>query len=182
MAGSKQLEQTSKSIDSSAHMITTARVPADKQVRIAFSLNDSPDDASPENFSLAFPELDQQLQPLPPCHDSKESMQVYKQHCKIAEEYHEVKKEIALLEERNTGGRSGSVLLQAPGIAAGEHEEVGGEDNLVSPSPPEPPGQRQHPNLALLPAVPGKSPLLRHALPAGMLPEQWNTVFIPLII
>ncbi|XP_063249688.1 MAP3K7 C-terminal-like protein isoform X3 [Prinia subflava] len=101
MAGSKQLEQTSKSIDSSAHMITTARVPADKPIRIAFSLNDSPDDASPENFSLAFPELDQQLQPLPPCHDSKESMQVYKQHCKIAEEYHEVKKEIALLEERN---------------------------------------------------------------------------------
>ncbi|NWY33212.1 M3KCL protein, partial [Pheucticus melanocephalus] len=95
-----QLEQTSKSIDSSAHMITTARVPADKPVRIAFSLNESPDDASPENFSLAFPELDQQLQPLPPCHDSKESMQVYKQHCKIAEEYHEVKKEIALLEER----------------------------------------------------------------------------------
>ncbi|XP_037233577.1 MAP3K7 C-terminal-like protein isoform X2 [Falco naumanni] len=60
----------------------------------------SVDDASSENFPLAFPELDQQLQPLPPCHDSKESMQVYKQHCKIAEEYHEVKKEIALLEER----------------------------------------------------------------------------------
>ncbi|XP_049690690.1 MAP3K7 C-terminal-like protein [Accipiter gentilis] len=95
-----ELEQTSKSIDSSAHMITTARVPADKPVRIAFSLSDSPDDASSENFPLAFPELDQQLQPLPPCHDSKESMQVYKQHCKIAEEYHEVKKEIALLEER----------------------------------------------------------------------------------
>lgn len=37
-----QLEQTSKSIDSSAHMITTARVPADKPVRIAFSLSDSP--------------------------------------------------------------------------------------------------------------------------------------------
>ncbi|XP_010225584.1 PREDICTED: MAP3K7 C-terminal-like protein isoform X2 [Tinamus guttatus] len=88
MAGSKQLEQTSKSVDSSAHMITTARVPADKPVRIAFSLNESPDDASPENdLPLAFPELDQQLQ-------------VYKQHCKIAEEYHEVKKEIALLEER----------------------------------------------------------------------------------
>uniref|UniRef100_A0A493TZI1 MAP3K7 C-terminal like n=2 Tax=Anas TaxID=8835 RepID=A0A493TZI1_ANAPP len=59
------------------------------------------DDDAPENsFPLAFPELDQQLQPLPPCHDSTESMQVYKQHCKIAEEYHEVKKEIALLEER----------------------------------------------------------------------------------
>lgn len=40
------------------------------------------------------------IKPLPPCHDSTESMQVYKQHCKIAEEYHEVKKEIALLEER----------------------------------------------------------------------------------
>ncbi|XP_015736538.1 MAP3K7 C-terminal-like protein isoform X4 [Coturnix japonica] len=63
--------------------------------------NLSVDDDAPENsFPLAFPELDQQLQPLPPCHDSKESMQVYKQHCKIAEEYHEVKKEIALLEER----------------------------------------------------------------------------------
>ncbi|PKU42051.1 hypothetical protein llap_7651 [Limosa lapponica baueri] len=57
-----ELEQTSKNIDSSAHMITTARVPADKPVRIAFSLNDSPDDASSENFPLAFPELDQQLQ------------------------------------------------------------------------------------------------------------------------
>lgn len=82
----------------------------------------------------------------------------------------------------STGGKTGSVLLQAPGTAAGEHEEVAGEDNLVSPSPPEPPGQCQHPNLALLPAVAGKSPLLRHALPTGMLPEQWNTVFIPLII
>ncbi|XP_031220607.1 MAP3K7 C-terminal-like protein isoform X2 [Mastomys coucha] len=39
-------------------------------------------------------------QPLPPCHDNVESMQVFKQHCQIAEEYHEVKKEIALLEER----------------------------------------------------------------------------------
>lgn len=40
------------------------------------------------------------VKPLPPCHDSMESMQVYKQHCQIAEEYREVKKEIALLEER----------------------------------------------------------------------------------
>ncbi|KAM3837378.1 MAP3K7 C-terminal-like protein [Vipera latastei] len=82
-------------------MITTARVPADKRIRIAFSLNDSPDDSPPETaFPLAFPNLEQQLQPLPPCHDSKESMQVFKQHCQIAEEYYEVKKEIALLEER----------------------------------------------------------------------------------
>ncbi|KAM7180259.1 MAP3K7 C-terminal-like protein isoform 2-T5 [Macrochelys suwanniensis] len=96
-----QLEHADKHVGSSAHMITTARVPADKPVRIAFSLNDSPDDTPPENtFPLAFPELEQQLQPLPPCHDSTESMEVFKQHCQIAEEYHEVKKEIALLEER----------------------------------------------------------------------------------
>ncbi|XP_055423703.1 MAP3K7 C-terminal-like protein isoform X1 [Bubalus kerabau] len=59
------------------------------------------DDTPPEDdIPLVFPELEQQLQPLPPCHDSMESMQVYKQHCQIAEEYREVKKEIALLEER----------------------------------------------------------------------------------
>ncbi|XP_010606886.1 MAP3K7 C-terminal-like protein isoform X1 [Fukomys damarensis] len=82
-------------------MISTARVAADKPVRIAFSLNDASDDTPPEDsIPLVFPELDQQLQPLPPCHDSAESMQVYTQHCQIAEEYHEVKKEIALLEER----------------------------------------------------------------------------------
>ncbi|XP_036782207.2 MAP3K7 C-terminal-like protein isoform X2 [Manis pentadactyla] len=83
-------------------MISTARVPADKPVRIAFSLDDASDDTTPEDPTpLVSPELDQQLQPLPPCHDSLESMQVFKQHCQIAEEYHEVKKEIALLEERN---------------------------------------------------------------------------------
>uniref|UniRef100_A0A8I5N832 MAP3K7 C-terminal like n=1 Tax=Papio anubis TaxID=9555 RepID=A0A8I5N832_PAPAN len=59
------------------------------------------DDTPPEDSTpLEFPELDQQLQPLPPCHDSAESMEVFKQHCQIAEEYHEVKKEIALLEQR----------------------------------------------------------------------------------
>ncbi|XP_012302150.1 MAP3K7 C-terminal-like protein isoform X4 [Aotus nancymaae] len=42
----------------------------------------------------------EEKEPLPPCHDSVESMEVFKQHCQIAEEYHEVKKEIALLEQR----------------------------------------------------------------------------------
>lgn len=67
----------------------------------------------------------------------------------------------------STGVRAGSVLLQAAGTAAGEHEEAAGEDNLVPASPPEPPGQHQHPNLALLPAVPRKSPLLRHGFLLG---------------
>ncbi|XP_038944368.1 MAP3K7 C-terminal-like protein isoform X2 [Rattus norvegicus] len=63
-------------------------------------MNGADDTPSEEATPLVFPELEQQLQPLPPCHDSAESMQVFKQHCQIAEEYHEVKKEIALLEER----------------------------------------------------------------------------------
>ncbi|ELK15927.1 TAK1-like protein, partial [Pteropus alecto] len=96
-----ELEDPGEGRGSGAHMISTTRVPADKPVRIAFSLDNASDDTPPEDSSpLVFPELDQQLQPLPPCHDSPESMQVYKQHCQIAEEYHEVKKEIALLEER----------------------------------------------------------------------------------
>ncbi|KAM8818808.1 MAP3K7 C-terminal-like protein isoform 2-T2 [Rhynchonycteris naso] len=82
-------------------MIRAARVPADQPVRIAFSLDDASDDTPPKDpIPLVFPELDQQLQPLPPHHDSLESMQVFQQHCQIAEEYHEVKKEIALLEKR----------------------------------------------------------------------------------
>ncbi|XP_038200868.1 MAP3K7 C-terminal-like protein isoform X2 [Arvicola amphibius] len=96
-----KLEDPGEGRASGAHMISTARVPADKPVRIAFSLSDAPDDTpSEDTIPLVFPELEQQLQPLPPCQDSVESMQVFKQHCQIAEEYHEVKKEIALLEER----------------------------------------------------------------------------------
>ena len=53
-----------------------------------------PDAKKWTNFFLLF------VKPLPPCHDSEESMEVFKQHCQIAEEYHEVKKEIALLEQR----------------------------------------------------------------------------------
>lgn len=82
-------------------MITTARVPSDKSVQIAFSLNDSTELNDPDNsFPLAFPDLDQQLQPLPPCHASMESVQVFKDHCKMAKEFCDVKKEMALLEER----------------------------------------------------------------------------------
>lgn len=53
-----------------------------------------PDAKKWTNFIFLF------VKPLPPCHDSAESMEVFKQHCQIAEEYHEVKKEIALLEQR----------------------------------------------------------------------------------
>ncbi|XP_038622298.1 MAP3K7 C-terminal-like protein [Tachyglossus aculeatus] len=82
-------------------MIPTATVAAHRPVRIAFSLSDAPDaDSQEEAVPSAFPDLDQQLQPLPPCHGNKESIQVFKQHCQIAEEYHEVNREIARLQER----------------------------------------------------------------------------------
>ncbi|XP_006628265.1 MAP3K7 C-terminal-like protein [Lepisosteus oculatus] len=84
-------------------MITTTRhVSPDKpEVQIAFSLNDSTDlkDAE-ESLPLTFPDLEQQLQPLPPYQSLPESLQVYKDHCKMAKEFHDVKKEIARLEER----------------------------------------------------------------------------------
>lgn len=39
-------------------------------------------------------------QPVPPCVSLTESVLVYKEHCKMAREYHKVECEIAALEER----------------------------------------------------------------------------------
>lgn len=39
-------------------------------------------------------------QPLAPCPNSKESMAVFEQHCKMAQEYLKVQTEIALLIQR----------------------------------------------------------------------------------
>lgn len=44
--------------------------------------------------SLTFP------QPVPPCVSLRESVQVYKEHCRMAREFHQVKHEIGVLEER----------------------------------------------------------------------------------
>ncbi|XP_048840507.1 MAP3K7 C-terminal-like protein isoform X1 [Brienomyrus brachyistius] len=44
--------------------------------------------------------LPSRYQPLLPCQALKESVQVYKDHCKMAKEFHKVKTEIALLEDR----------------------------------------------------------------------------------
>ncbi|KAI1903385.1 hypothetical protein AGOR_G00026640 [Albula goreensis] len=83
-------------------MITsTRRVSPDKpEVRIAFSLNESSELKDAEGLLTSFPDLEQQLQPILPCQSVKESVQVYKDHCKMAKEFHEVKNEIALLEDR----------------------------------------------------------------------------------
>lgn len=40
------------------------------------------------------------LQPVAPCVSLTESVQVYKEHCRMAREFHQVKHEIAALEDR----------------------------------------------------------------------------------
>uniref|UniRef100_H3CJ52 Mitogen-activated protein kinase kinase kinase 7 n=1 Tax=Tetraodon nigroviridis TaxID=99883 RepID=H3CJ52_TETNG len=65
----------------------------------------SPDDPTDTNGSdnsipMAYLTLDHQLQPLTPCPNSKESMAVFEQHCKMAQEYLKVQTEIALLIQR----------------------------------------------------------------------------------
>ncbi|KAL4608589.1 MAP3K7 C-terminal-like protein [Arapaima gigas] len=83
-------------------MITsTRRVSPDKpEVRIAFTLDEPSELNDAENFLRTFPDLEQQFQPVLPCQSLKESVQVYNDHCKMAKEFHEVKNEIALLEDR----------------------------------------------------------------------------------
>ncbi|XP_072230890.1 MAP3K7 C-terminal-like protein [Leuresthes tenuis] len=83
-------------------MITsTRRVSPDKsEVRIAFSLDDTPDVKDVEDLSQTFPDLEQRLQPVPPCVSLRESVQVYKEHCRMAREFHQCKHEIAVLEDR----------------------------------------------------------------------------------
>ncbi|MED6269683.1 hypothetical protein CHARACLAT_002189 [Characodon lateralis] len=83
-------------------MITsTRRVPPDKsEVRIAFSLDDTSDIKDVEDLAQTFPDLEQRLQPVPPCMSLRESVQVYKEHCRMAREFQHVKHEISILEER----------------------------------------------------------------------------------
>ncbi|KAL4649049.1 mitogen-activated protein kinase kinase kinase 7 isoform X2 [Arapaima gigas] len=52
------------------------------------------------SIPMAYLTLDHQLQPLAPCPNSKESMAVFEQHCKMAQEYLKVQTEIALLIQR----------------------------------------------------------------------------------
>lgn len=91
----------SQKSSTSGHMITTRRLPSDKPVHISLSLDDLTELNIPDDFiPNVYLQLDQHLQPLQPCLNSKESMLVFQKHCRIAEEYHKVQKEIALLQER----------------------------------------------------------------------------------
>ncbi|KAJ8342543.1 hypothetical protein SKAU_G00324710 [Synaphobranchus kaupii] len=102
-------------------MITTTRrvSPEKPEVRIAFSLAERKGERHPfpaelhrdrcslyfelkddKGLLTSFPDLEQQLQPVLPSESVKESVQVYRDHCKMATEFHQVKNDIALLEDR----------------------------------------------------------------------------------
>uniref|UniRef100_A0A8C1A5L0 Mitogen-activated protein kinase kinase kinase 7 n=1 Tax=Cyprinus carpio carpio TaxID=630221 RepID=A0A8C1A5L0_CYPCA len=84
----------SRSSSPSVRMITPDRTGTES---IVLLLNTNGSDNS---IPMAYLTLDHQLQPLAPCPNSKESMAVFEQHCKMAQEYLKVQTEIALLIQR----------------------------------------------------------------------------------
>ncbi|KAJ7341753.1 hypothetical protein JRQ81_006604 [Phrynocephalus forsythii] len=98
----QESRNNSRSSSPSVRMITTSGPTSEKPPR---SLPWTPDDSTDTNGSdnsipMAYLTLDHQLQPLAPCPNSKESMAVFEQHCKMAQEYMKVQTEIALLLQR----------------------------------------------------------------------------------
>ncbi|KAK2856661.1 hypothetical protein Q5P01_005396 [Channa striata] len=77
-------------------------IPSDKTNNRGYFSPDEPTDTngSDNSIPMAYLTLDHQLQPLAPCPNSKESMAVFEQHCKMAQEYLKVQTEIALLIQR----------------------------------------------------------------------------------
>ncbi|XP_015140164.1 mitogen-activated protein kinase kinase kinase 7 isoform X6 [Gallus gallus] len=112
---SQESRNSSRSSSPSVRMITTSGPTSEKPTRNPWT----PDDAdkafialtsgkkcyletngSDNSIPMAYLTLDHQLQPLAPCPNSKESMAVFEQHCKMAQEYMKVQTEIALLLQR----------------------------------------------------------------------------------
>ncbi|XP_039385051.1 mitogen-activated protein kinase kinase kinase 7 isoform X4 [Mauremys mutica] len=98
----QESRNSSRSSSPSVRMITTPGPTSEKPAR---SLPWTPDESTDTNGSdnsipMAYLTLDHQLQPLAPCPNSKESMAVFEQHCKMAQEYMKVQTEIALLLQR----------------------------------------------------------------------------------
>ncbi|XP_057676788.1 MAP3K7 C-terminal-like protein isoform X2 [Corythoichthys intestinalis] len=83
-------------------MITSSRrvSPDAPEVQISFSLDHTSDTQDGDNFPQSFPDLEQRLQPVLPRLSLKESVHVYKEHCRMAGEFRQVKHDIAALEER----------------------------------------------------------------------------------
>ncbi|KAF5899319.1 mitogen-activated protein kinase kinase kinase 7 isoform X2, partial [Clarias magur] len=87
---------SSRSSSPSVRMITS-----DKNRCYVYSPDEPTDtNGSDNSIPMAYLTLDHQLQPLAPCPNSKESMAVFEQHCKMAQEYLKVQTEIALLIQR----------------------------------------------------------------------------------
>ncbi|XP_027710909.1 mitogen-activated protein kinase kinase kinase 7 isoform X2 [Vombatus ursinus] len=102
VTGTEPSQVSSRSSSPSVRMITTSGPTSEKPTR---SHPWTPDDSTDTNGSdnsipMAYLTLDHQLQPLAPCPNSKESMAVFEQHCKMAQEYMKVQTEIALLLQR----------------------------------------------------------------------------------
>ncbi|XP_044780238.2 mitogen-activated protein kinase kinase kinase 7 isoform X3 [Bubalus bubalis] len=102
VTGTDPGQVSSRSSSPSVRMITTSGPTSEKPAR---SHPWTPDDSTDTNGSdnsipMAYLTLDHQLQPLAPCPNSKESMAVFEQHCKMAQEYMKVQTEIALLLQR----------------------------------------------------------------------------------
>uniref|UniRef100_A0A8C8S442 Mitogen-activated protein kinase kinase kinase 7 n=1 Tax=Pelusios castaneus TaxID=367368 RepID=A0A8C8S442_9SAUR len=98
----QESRNSSRSSSPSVRMITPSGPTSEKPAR---SLPWTPDESTDTNGSdnsipMAYLTLDHQLQPLTPCPNSKESMAVFEQHCKMAQEYMKVQTEIALLLQR----------------------------------------------------------------------------------
>ncbi|XP_005872157.1 PREDICTED: mitogen-activated protein kinase kinase kinase 7 isoform X2 [Myotis brandtii] len=103
VTGTEPGQVSSRSSSPSIRMITTTSGPTSE--KSARSHPWTPDDSTDTNGSdnsipMAYLTLDHQLQPLAPCPNSKESMAVFEQHCKMAQEYMKVQTEIALLLQR----------------------------------------------------------------------------------
>ncbi|KAG8444758.1 hypothetical protein GDO86_009797 [Hymenochirus boettgeri] len=99
---SQESRNSSRSSSPSVRMITTSGPIPDKPPRgLPWGSDESTDtNGSDNSIPMAYLTLDHQLQPLAPCPNSKESMAVFEQHCKMAQEYMKVQTEIALLLQR----------------------------------------------------------------------------------
>ncbi|XP_028902925.1 mitogen-activated protein kinase kinase kinase 7 isoform X2 [Ornithorhynchus anatinus] len=102
VAGTESNQVSSRSSSPSVRMITTSGPTSEKPARgHPWTPDDSADtNGSDNSIPMAYLTLDHQLQPLAPCPNSKESMAVFEQHCKMAQEYMKVQTEIALLLQR----------------------------------------------------------------------------------
>ncbi|CAB1342832.1 unnamed protein product [Coregonus sp. 'balchen'] len=96
--GSRNSSRSSSPMDSACTESTAVTVRAKTNTNLALSCPDT--NGSDNSIPMAYLTLDHQLQPLAPCPNSKESMAVFEQHCKMAQEYLKVQTEIALLIQR----------------------------------------------------------------------------------